>query len=166
MNESVSYPGTSEYQSGFAVCIQRYTAGEAEFNKTFAGTEHSTWLLENSWKYGFIFRYPISGYPTEDTIDKSWKTGRNNQLSIYRYVGAANAAVMHINDWCMEEYYEYLVQHPHIEVYENGVLRYEIARFQYDGSASAIFSVNSACTSYEASLDNIGGIIVCMTYGE
>ena len=163
INETVSYPGTSEYQSGFAVCIQRYKAGEAEFNKTFAGTEHSKWLQENSWKYGFIFRYPISGYPESDTVDKSWKTGRANQLSIYRYVGEANAAVMHINDWCMEEYYEYLAEHPHIEIYENGVKKYEIARVAYDGGDEVTFSVGS-CLSYEVSIDNLGGIIIGMCY--
>ena len=164
VNKVVSLPGTSEYQSGFACCLQRYKSGDSEFNRAFAGTEHSTWLLDNSWKYGFVFRYPITGYPASDTVDKSWITGRNNKLSIYRYVGEGNAAVMHAKDWCMEEYYEYLVSHPHLMLYENGVLRYEIVRVKYDGEEEISFQMCGKCTSVSAGMDNIGGVIVVMAY--
>ena len=164
VNKVVSMPGTSEYQSGFACCIQRYKAGDKEFNRTFAGTEHSEWLLEHGWEYGFVFRYPIEGYPAADTVDKSWITGRNNKLSIYRYVGNGNAAVMHQKDWCMEEYYEYLSSHPHLMVYENGKLRYEIVRARYDGGDTVTVTAGNNCRSCEASMDNIGGVIVVMSY--
>lgn len=164
VNKVVSYPGTSEYQSGFACCIQRYKAGDAEFNKAFAGTEHSDWLQKNAWKYGFVFRYPIAGYPSADTVDKSWITGRSNKLSVYRYVGMANAAVMQKMDWCMEEYYEYLLTHPHIAVYEDGVLKYEIVRVRYDGNGDTSVNVCRNCKAYEVSMDNLGGIILSMTY--
>ena len=165
INKTVSYPGTSEYQSGFAVCLLRYKKGEKDFNATFAGTEHSDWLLKNSWKYGFIFRFPITGYPTDDTIDKSWITGRNSQMSVYRYVGKANAAIMNMNGWCMEEYYQYLKDHPHLELYENGVLKYEVVRYQDDGMNSVTVQFNGACKGNpEVTVDNLGGIIVGMCY--
>lgn len=164
VNKQVSMPGTSEYQSGFACCLQRYKAGDKEFNRTFAGTEHSEWLQDNGWKYGFVFRYPIEGYPRATTVDKSWITGRNNKLSIYRYVGCGNAAAMHSRDWCMEEYYEYLASHPHLMVYEDGQLRYEIVRVRYDGEATVTVMVSNNCKSCEASMDNIGGVIVVMSY--
>lgn len=164
VNKVVAKPGTSEYQSGFAICIQRYKSGESDFNRSFAGTEHSEWLIGNSWKYGYVFRYPIDGYPASDTVDKSYITGRNNKLSIYRYVGLANAAVMNTNDWCMEEYYEYLASRPHLMIYENGKLRYEVVRVKYDGSAMVNVPVNAACNAYEITLDNLGGIIVAMTF--
>ena len=65
--------------------------------------------------------------------------------------------------WDMEEYYEYLAEHPHIEIYENGVKKYEIARVAYDGGNEVSFSVGS-CLSYEVSIDNLGGIIIGMCY--
>lgn len=165
VNETVSYPGTSEYQSGFAVCLLRYRKGEKDFNATFAGTEHSDWLLKNSWKYGFIFRFPITGYPTDETIDKSWITGRSSQMSVYRYVGKANAAIMNEKDWCMEEYYQYLKEHPHLELYKDGVLKYEVVRYQYDGQQYMNVQYNSACKgSPEVTFDNLGGVIVGMCY--
>ncbi|MBO2515893.1 MAG: hypothetical protein CW338_01265, partial [Clostridiales bacterium] len=165
VNEVVSYPGTSEYQTGFAICLLRYKKGEAEFNRTFAGTEHSAWMLANSWKYGFIFRFPISGYPADDTVDKSWITGRNSQMSVYRYVGRANAAIMYTQDWCMEEYYQYLAEHPHLELYEDGVLKYEVVRYPYDGSYAVEALFNSSCECEpEVTMDNLGGIIVGMCY--
>ena len=58
---------------------------------------------------------------------------------------------------------EFLAEHPHIEIYENGVKKYEIARVAYDGGNEVSFSVGS-CLSYEVSIDNLGGIIIGMCY--
>ena len=68
-------------------------------------------------------------------------------------------------DMCMEEYIEYLVKHPHIAVYENGVLRYEITRTAGgDTAADVSVSVSRAAKDYTLSTDNMGGVITSMTY--
>lgn len=81
----VALPGTSEHQLGLAVDIK---------GDTYAVF---TWLQENSYKYGFIFRYP--GYKTEIT-------GIAEEVWHYRYVGVEAATVMHEQDLCLEEYLE------------------------------------------------------------
>lgn len=165
VRQSVNVPGTSEYQSGFSFRIDRYLRGDAEFNDAkFQTTEHSDWLVENCWKYGFVFRFPVEGYPNATVHDKAYKTGESKKLSVYRYVGEVNAAVMHEMDFCMEEYIEYLIAHPHIALYENGALKYEVVRVDYNGTGDAQLEITRSAKDYTISMDNMGGVIVCMSY--
>ena len=53
--------------------------------------------MENSWKYGFILRYPT---------DKSEITGIIYEPWHYRYVGKQAAKVIHEKGICLEEYLE------------------------------------------------------------
>ena len=53
------------------------------------------WLQENSYKYGFIFRYPG---------DKTDITGVAEEVWHYRYVGVEAATEMHEKGLCLEEY--------------------------------------------------------------
>ena len=161
----VNYPGTSEYQSGFSFNPRQYKRGDAEFNAPkFFETPHSDWMVENSWKYGFVFRFPVNEYPNETVGDKSFKTGESKKLMIYRYVGEGHAAAMKQLDMCMEEYVEYLMAHPHIAVYENGKLKYEITRVSYNNQPTATVEVSRNAAEYTVSMDNCGGVIVCMMY--
>ena len=122
-------------------------------------------MNENSWKYGIVFRFPVYGYPNDTVTDKSFKTGESKKLRIYRYVGEANAAVMHTMDFCMEEYIEYLMDHPHIEVYEDGVKRYEILRVEGGASGEDVtVQVSTTAQSYSVSYDNMNGLVIAMTY--
>ena len=166
VTQSVNYPGTSEYQSGFSFWVDRYKKDDKEFmDKKFKDMEQSDWLVEHSWEYGIIFRFPVQGYPNGTLTDKAWKTGESKHLSIYRYVGKANAAVMHIMDFCMEEYIEYLVKHPHIAVYQDGVLKYEVT-WTADTNPNGDVTVTTAANAKETivSTDNCGGIIVAIAY--
>ena len=162
----VNYPGTSEYQSGFSCRVDRYSKTDTDLmNKKFFETEQSDWLVENSWKYGFVFRFPVQGYPNATVVDKSYKTGESRKLSIYRYVGKGHAAVMQTMNFCMEEYIEYLVQHPHLAVYENGVKKYEITRVSGGVTAADVqVEISSQAKNYVVSTDNMGGIITCMEF--
>lgn len=83
--EWVAKPGTSEHQLGLAVDIN--------------GNSYDiyTWLQENSWRYGFIFRYPG---------DKQSLTGVAEEVWHYRYVGKKAAEVIHSQGLCLEEYAE------------------------------------------------------------
>ena len=79
----VTLPGTSEHQLGIAVDI--------------SGAVYAIypWLQENSWKYGFIMRYPP---------DKTAITGISGEEWHYRYVGVDAATEMHERNLCLEEY--------------------------------------------------------------
>lgn len=83
--EWVAKPGTSEHQLGLAVDIN--------------GNSYDiyTWLQENSWRYGFIFRYPG---------DKQSLTGVAEEVWHYRYVGKKAAEMIHSQELCLEEYAE------------------------------------------------------------
>ena len=161
----VNYPGTSEYQSGHSFNPRRYLQGDSEFNSIkFYDSPHSDWLLENGWKYGFVFRFPVEGYPNETVVDKSFKTGVSSKLMIYRYVGEGHAAVMHTLGMCMEEYIEYLMDHPYIALYEDGTLKYEITRINTAAEDGATVKISGNARDYSVSMDNCGGVIVCMAY--
>lgn len=86
-------PGASEHQTGMALDIfeKDHTS-----SKTFKDTEVYTWLKDNSYKYGFILRYPegkenITGYSFE-----SWH---------YRYVGIDTAKEIYQKNITFDEYY-------------------------------------------------------------
>ena len=81
----VAVPGYSEHQLGFAVDING------------ASYDVYLWLQENSYKYGFIFRYPG---------DKTQITGVAEEVWHYRYVGVEAAVRMHEQGLCLEEYLE------------------------------------------------------------
>ena len=53
--------------------------------------------MKNSWKYGFVLRYPS---------DKSALTGIIYEPWHYRYVGKEAAKIMYEEDLCLEEYLE------------------------------------------------------------
>lgn len=169
ISEGVSAVGTSEYESGLAFRMDRYAKGDPIMDKKFHELPQSDWMVEHSWEYGIILRFPVQGYPNSTVTDKSYKTGMNGEYNIYRYVGKANAAVMHIMDFCMEEYIEYLIAHPHIAVYLDGELKYEIIRTTDYGGGDATVNVSRAAQDIIVSVDNMegygmGGLITAMAY--
>ena len=91
----VAVPGTSEHETGLAVDIVA-----SDYQLLDEGQERTAeqqWLMENSWKYGFILRYPNN---------KSEKTGIYYEPWHYRYVGKEAAAIIYELDVCFEEYLE------------------------------------------------------------
>ena len=166
VKREVNYPGTSEFNTGMSVTLYLYEKDNKELNQQkFSTSQQGMWMYENSWKYGMIFRFPGENFPLEDTVDKTYKTGVSVQLNCYRYVGKAHAAVMHYFDYCLEEYIEYLQEHPHIAVFENGTLKYEIYR-QYVGDDVSSFTVDvpQRASGYSMSLDNMGGVVLVYQY--
>ena len=82
-----------ELRTGRAIRLTKKGFNDANF----ADTEESKWLKENSFKYGFVQRYPegksdITGYSANDLI--------------YSYVGSENAKNMHMKGLTIEEYFE------------------------------------------------------------
>lgn len=90
-------PGTSEHQSGLAIDISCQSAG-MQLYENFATTEEGKWVSKNSWKYGFILRYPK---------EKTEITGYAYEPWHIRYVGKKLAKYLYENDLCLEEYYGY-----------------------------------------------------------
>ncbi|MBR0375927.1 MAG: M15 family metallopeptidase [Firmicutes bacterium] len=84
----VAEPGASEHQLGIAVDIN----ADADWSSS---EEVYAWLEENSYKYGFINRYPA---------DKTAVTGIINEPWHYRYVGYEAALEMYSRGLCLEEY--------------------------------------------------------------
>lgn len=95
----VAVPGTSEHQSGLAVDI--VAASYQMLDEEQENTAEQKWLMENSWKYGFILRYPN---------DKSEITGIYYEPWHYRYVGKEAAREIYERGICLEEYLESLKQ--------------------------------------------------------
>ena len=161
-----NYPGTSEYNTGLSFNLFLYEKDNTALNNApFYETAQGKWLYENSWKYGFVFRFPTAGFPMADTADKTYKHGVSSHLNIYRYVGAAHAEIMHHLDLCLEEYIEYLMEHPHLAVFENGMKKYEITRQQVgDESVAFTVDINRLTSNYVMYLDNMGGVVTVYTY--
>ena len=53
------------------------------------------WLMKNSYKYGFILRYPEDKEKITNTIYEPWH---------YRYVGKTAAKEIYERQICLEEY--------------------------------------------------------------
>ena len=88
----VAVPGTSEHQLGLAVDIN------ADKNQT-TSNELYDWLANNSYKYGFILRYPEDKTAITGTIYEPWH---------YRYVGKDAAEIIYMKSLCLEEYIEFI----------------------------------------------------------
>ncbi|HOP65771.1 MAG TPA: M15 family metallopeptidase [Bacilli bacterium] len=89
-------PGHSEHQTGLAIDILTYNTTTTNFSST----PESIWLEENSYKYGFILRYPEN---------KTYLTGYAYEAWHYRYVGIEAATVIHDEDITFDEYYAYYI---------------------------------------------------------
>lgn len=88
--------GYSEHQTGLATDIN--TANSSDH---FENTKEYKWLIENSYKYGFILRYPQG---------KEYITGYKFEPWHYRYVGVDVAKYIYENNITYEEYYAYFVK--------------------------------------------------------
>lgn len=91
----VAVPGTSEHQLGLAVDI--VDASNQMLDESQEHTKVQKWLMENSWRYGFILRYPNGKSEITGIIYEPWH---------YRYVGREAAKEIYEQEVCLEEYLE------------------------------------------------------------
>ena len=91
--KAVAIPGTSEHQLGLAVDI--VDANMPDLTDEQEKTETQKWLMANSWRYGFIHRYPNDKTDITGIIYEPWH---------YRYVGKAAAQDIFNRDITLEEY--------------------------------------------------------------
>ena len=81
-------PGHSEHQSGLAFDMN-------SLDLAFADTAEGKWLAANSYKYGFIIRYPAGKEHITGYMYEPWHV---------RYVGVELATEIHALGVCLEEY--------------------------------------------------------------
>ncbi len=83
-------PGHSEHNTGLAVDINT-----ASSSAHFENTKEYEWLINNSYKYGFILRYPE---------EKMYITGYKYEPWHYRYLNVETATKIHELNVTYEEY--------------------------------------------------------------
>ncbi len=93
----VAVPAASEHRLGLALDIVSDTY--TDLNEGFADTPAGIWLAENSYKYGFILRYPKG---KEDI------TGIDYEPWHFRYVGVDAATMITEEEITLEEFWEEL----------------------------------------------------------
>lgn len=86
----VATPGYSEHQTGLALDVK------SNYSSIFEKSEEYKWMLSNSYKYGFILRYPN---------EKSDITGYSSEAWHFRYVGEDIARYVYENNVTYDEYY-------------------------------------------------------------
>lgn len=84
-------PGFSEHQTGLAIDVRSSTLNDNLTNKDYE------WMLNNSYKYGFIVRYPKGKQHITQFIEEPWHI---------RYLGVELATKVHDSNLTYDEYYD------------------------------------------------------------
>lgn len=91
-----SQPGFSEHHTGLAIDLGIL---KDDIIGSFSDDGKYSWFKDNSYKYGFIVRYPPEKIGITKVANEPWHL---------RYVGSPHATVIHENGWCFEEYIEFI----------------------------------------------------------
>ncbi|MED1664911.1 VanY-A/VanY-F/VanY-M family D-Ala-D-Ala carboxypeptidase [Brevibacillus laterosporus] len=134
--------GHSEHNLGLALDV-----GSTQMKMDEA--PEGEWIEENSWKYGFILRYPL---------DKTDVTGIQYEPWHIRYVGLPHSAIMQEMNLALEEYSDYLKEEKSISVSVDGK-KYTISYYPISQNETIKVEV-PANEQYEISGNNIDGVIV------
>lgn len=97
-NQSIARPGQSEHQTGLAIDISTVTM-QCYLDDCFANTGDGLWLADNSYKFGFILRYPKN---------KESITGYRYEPWHFRYVGVDLATALYESGLVFDEAWSYL----------------------------------------------------------
>ena len=89
----VARPYYSEHHTGLALDI--VSSDNQRLDESQENTKEQQWLMKNSWKYGFILRYP------KNCIDMTYV---NYEPWHYRYVGKEAAKIIYKKGITLEEY--------------------------------------------------------------
>lgn len=95
-DEIAARAGHSEYQTGLSVLLTPYN----KIIEDVSENEEYMWLIKNSYKYGFIQRYPEG---------KENITGFSYDPWRFRYVGVEIATKIHNENITFDEYYEFYI---------------------------------------------------------
>ncbi|NKQ20209.1 VanY-A/VanY-F/VanY-M family D-Ala-D-Ala carboxypeptidase [Brevibacillus laterosporus] len=134
--------GHSEHNLGLALDV-----GSTQMKMDEA--PEGEWIEENSWKYGFILRYPL---------DKTDVTGIQYEPWHFRYVGLPHSAIIREMNLALEEYLDYSKEEKSISVSVDGK-KYTISYYPISQNETIEVEV-PANEQYEISGNNIDGVIV------
>ena len=94
-DRSSARPGHSEHQTGWAVDVEP-ASRQCEIELCFGNLAEGKWLAANSYKYGFIIRYPKG---------KESLTGYEYEPWHIRYVGSSLANQVHQSGQTLEQFF-------------------------------------------------------------
>jgi zinc D-Ala-D-Ala carboxypeptidase len=130
----------SEHNLGLSLDIG---SSQSEMSKAPEGK----WLEKNSWKYGFILRYPK---------DKTEITGIKYEPWHFRYVGLPHSAIIHEKGIVLEQYLDLLKENSEISTVVDGKT-YTVSYYPVSGYTSIKIPKEG---QYKTSGDNMDGVIV------
>lgn len=78
-------PGHSEHQTGWTADVASYPS-RCNIQECFGATPQGVWLAENSWRFGFVIRYPQGKTDVTGYVYEPWHI---------RYVGVELSTEMH-----------------------------------------------------------------------
>lgn len=108
-HKEIALPGHSEHNAGLALDIvsDDYWSNHSDLDESFDKLPQYEWLVNNSWKYGFILSYPKGKENITGFIYEPWH---------YRFVGLEHAKKIHE---VYEATGEFLTVNEYIEQYYN-----------------------------------------------
>ncbi|RJE88322.1 D-Ala-D-Ala carboxypeptidase VanY [Paenibacillus sp. 1011MAR3C5] len=133
-------PGYSEHNIGLSMDIG---SSQGEMSRAPEGK----WLIDHSWKYGFVLRYPE---------DKTAITGVQFEPWHFRYVGLPHSAIMKERNFVLEQYLDFLKEQKSVST-TIGEDNYQV--FYYPVTENHMITV-PAKGEYEISGNNQDGVIV------
>ena len=95
-----AHPGSSEHQTGLSIDVSSST-GKCAAQDCFKDTPEAKWIERNSYKYGYIVRYPEG---------KQQITGYKYEPWHIRFVGKELASKVYKKGITLEEYYNDYMQ--------------------------------------------------------
>lgn len=146
----VAKPGYSEHETGYAFDFSETV------NLDYQGTGDFAWINENSYKYGFIVRYPKDKEDITEFRYEPWH---------FRYVGIPHAGYMSANNLCLEEYIDrlresYSYSGEHLEFSDGSGANYEVYFYPSDDSSEITNVAVPSGYRYDISGNNVDGFIV------
>ncbi|HHX57070.1 MAG TPA: M15 family metallopeptidase [Clostridiales bacterium] len=134
----------NDISTGYSVNIR--ILNDDSTNLPFTGSGDYSWIIENCYNYGLIVRYPA---------EKSSITGLDDP-SYLRYVGKPHSLIIKQNNFCLEEYTDFLKDYS----YDNP-LEYENYKIYY---VKAVGDKTDAKvpkdSTYYVSGNNVDGFII------
>ena len=130
--------GHSEHHTGLAFDVKVFTDDEKSYALGEAKMpEIYNWIFENCAKYGFIQRYQAG---------KEAKTGYSEETWHFRYVGVPHSQMIAANNFCLEEYIDYIkgYSYDNYLTYDNGEHTYAIYYAEVDFVSEIIPEVKDA----------------------
>ncbi|MFO7152160.1 MAG: M15 family metallopeptidase [Bacillota bacterium] len=147
----VAIPGTSEHQTGLAIDLA--SRANLGLEQGFENTPEGRWMRENAHKFGYILRYGKDKQSITKIIYEPWH---------FRYVGKPHSEIIYKNDFCLEEYIDYLKASKKIEYTSEDNKKFFIYYIEGAGNVDEIEVWAYTGQVVGLSSDNSGGLILTL----